>query len=166
MTEAINVAEPVRATKKSGFDITWAQLCVALLFGIIGSVFVARHLSAAPGPIVTPIMSKELANIPGKEALMLTVVYPPGGVDPVHRHNANAFVYVLEGSIVMGLKGGQEVTLKAGQTFYEGPDDLHLVGRNASSTKPARFLAVLIKDKGVPAVLPIEDLPGSRHHPG
>ena len=103
---------------------------------------------------VTPVMSKDLPNIPGKEGLMLFVEYPPGSSDPIHRHNANAFVYVLEGSIVMQVRGGQEVTLTAGQTFYEGPDDVHVVGRNASQTKPAKFVVVLVKDKGVPAVLP------------
>jgi quercetin dioxygenase-like cupin family protein len=103
---------------------------------------------------VTPIMSKDLPNLPGKEGLMLFVEYPPGSSDPIHRHNANAFVYVLEGSIVMQVKGGKEVTLTAGQTFYEGPDDVHVVGRNASQTKPAKFVVVLVKDKGVPAVLP------------
>ncbi len=163
MTESMTTAQSSRSPRKNGFDITWAQLCGALLVGIVGSVFVAQHLSAAPGPIVTAIMTKELAGIPGKEATMLSVVFPPGGVDPVHRHKAYAFVYVLEGSIVMGLKGGKEVTLQPGQTFYEGPDDLHTVGRNASSTKPAKFLALLIKDKGVPAVLPIEDLSVQPH---
>jgi quercetin dioxygenase-like cupin family protein len=103
---------------------------------------------------VMPIMSKDLPNLPGKEGLMLFVEYPPGSSDPIHRHNANAFVYVLEGSIVMQVKGEKEVTLTAGQTFYEGPDDVHVVGRNASQTKPARFVVVLVKDKGVPAVLP------------
>jgi len=103
---------------------------------------------------VTPVMSKDLPNFPGKEGLMLFVEYPPGSSDPIHRHNANAFVYVLEGSIVMQVKGAKEVTLTAGQTFYEGPDDVHVVGRNASQTKPAKFVVVLLKDKGVPAVLP------------
>jgi len=103
---------------------------------------------------VTPVMSKDLPNIPGKEGLMLFVEYPPGSSDPIHRHNADAFVYVLEGSIVMQVRGGKEVTLTAGQTFYEGPDDVHVVGRNASQTKPAKFVVVLVKDKGVPAVLP------------
>jgi quercetin dioxygenase-like cupin family protein len=103
---------------------------------------------------VTPIMSKDLPNLPGKEGLMLFVEYPPGSSDPIHRHNANAFVYVLEGSIVMQVKGGKEVTLTAGQTFYEGPDDVHVVGRNASQTKPAKFVVVLVKDKGAPAVVP------------
>ena len=103
---------------------------------------------------VTDLMSKDLPNLPGKEGLMITVDYPPGSVDPIHRHNANAFVYVLEGSIVMQVRGGQEVTLTAGQTFYEGPDDVHVVGRNASQTKPAKFVVVMVKDKGVPAVLP------------
>src|SRR5215469_15935293 len=103
---------------------------------------------------VTPIMSKDLPNLPGKEGLMLFVEYPPGSSDPIHRHNANAFVYVLEGSIVMQVRGGQEVTLTAGQTFYEGPDDVHVVGRNATQTKPAKFVVVLVKDKGAPAVVP------------
>ena len=85
---------------------------------------------------------------------MITVVYPPGAVDPVHRHNAHAFVYVLEGSIVMQVRGGKETTLTPGQTFYEGPDDIHVVGRNASQTKPAKFLVFLVKDKGAPVVIP------------
>ena len=105
---------------------------------------------------VTPLMSKDLTENPGKEALMIMVEYPPGSSDPIHRHNAHAFVYVLEGSIVMQLKGGEQVTLTPGQTFYEGPDDVHVVGRNASSTKPAKFLVLLIKDKGAPVLVPAQ----------
>jgi quercetin dioxygenase-like cupin family protein len=103
---------------------------------------------------VTTVLSKDLMDIPGKEGLMLTVEYPPGGSDPIHRHNAHAFVYVLEGSIVMQVRGGKETTLTPGQTFYEGPDDVHVVGRNASQTKPAKFLVFLMKDKGAPALVP------------
>jgi quercetin dioxygenase-like cupin family protein len=103
---------------------------------------------------VTELVSKDLTNLPGKEGLMITVVYPPGSSDPIHRHNAHAFVYVLEGSIVMQVKGGKEVTLIPGQTFYEGPDDVHVVGRNASKTKPAKFVVFLVKDKGAPVVVP------------
>ena len=105
---------------------------------------------------VTPLMSKDLTENPGKEALMIMVEYPPGSSDPIHRHNAQAFVYVLEGSIVMQVKGGEQVTLTPGQTFYEGPDDVHVVGRNASSTKPAKFLVLLIKDKGAPVLVPAQ----------
>ena len=105
---------------------------------------------------VTPLMSKDLADIPGKEALMITVEHAPGGSSAIHRHNAHAFVYMLKGSVVMQLKGGQQVTLTPGQAFYEGPDDVHLVDRNASSTEPAKFLVVLIKNKGAPAVVPAE----------
>ncbi len=105
---------------------------------------------------VTSLMSKDLPDNPGKEALMITVVHAPGGSSPVHRHNAHAFVYVLEGSVVMQVKGGKQVTLTPGQAFYEGPDDVHVVDRNASSTKPAKFLVVLIKDKGAPAVVPVK----------
>ena len=103
---------------------------------------------------VTDLMSKDLPNLPGKEGLMITVDYPPGSVDPIHRHNANAFVYVLEGTIVMQVRGGKEVALTAGQTFYEGPDDIHTVGRNASKTKPAKFVVFLVKEKGAPVFVP------------
>ena len=99
---------------------------------------------------VTPLFSKDLTDFPGKEGLMITVEYPPGGSDPIHRHNAHAFVYVLEGSIVMQVRGGKEVTLTPGQTFYEGPSDVHVVGRNASQTKPAKFVVFLVKDKALP----------------
>jgi quercetin dioxygenase-like cupin family protein len=105
---------------------------------------------------VTPLMSKDLPETPGKEALMITVEYAPGGSDPIHRHNAQAFVYVLEGTVVMQVKGGREVTLTPGQTFYEGPDDVHVVGRNASSTQPAKFLVFLVKDKGAPVLVPVK----------
>ena len=108
---------------------------------------------------VTPLMSKDLADLPGKEGLMITVVYPPGASDPIHRHNAHAFVYVLEGSIVMQVKGGKEITLTPGQTFYEGPNDIHTIGRNASSTKPAKFVVFLVKDKGAPVVVPVTTAP-------
>jgi quercetin dioxygenase-like cupin family protein len=110
----------------------------------------------AQGPKVTQLMSKDLTDIPGKEVVMITVEYAPGGADPIHRHDAQAFVYVLEGSVVMELNGGKQVTLKPGQTFYEGPDDVHTVGRNASSTEPAKFLVFFIKKKGAPILTPVE----------
>lgn len=117
--------------------------------------FLASTLMAQ-GPKVSRLMSKNLTEFPGKEGVMITVVYPPGSSDPVHRHNAYAFVYVLEGSVVMQLKGGKKVTLMPGQTFYEGPDDVHVIGRNASSTKPAKFLVFLVKDKGAPLLIPVK----------
>jgi len=112
--------------------------------------------AVAQQPKVTLLMSKDLPESPGKEAVMITVEHAPGGSNPSHRHNAHAFVYVLEGSVVMQLKGGPEVTLTPGQSFYEGPADVHVVDRNASATGPAKFLVVLIKDKGAPAVLPAQ----------
>ena len=124
------------------------KLTVVLLFLSTGTVM-------AQEAKVTSLMSKDLTEIPGREVLMITVEYPPGGADPIHRHNAHAFVYVLDGSIVMQVKGGKEVTLTPGQTFYEGPDDVHVVGRNASSTKPAKFLVFLVKDKGAPVLMPV-----------
>ena len=104
---------------------------------------------------VTSLMSKDLPESPGKEMLMILVEHAPGGSNPAHRHNAHAMVYVLEGSVVMQGKGGKEVTLAPGQSFDEGPDDVHVVDRNASSTKPAKFLVVLIKNKGAPALVPV-----------
>lgn len=105
---------------------------------------------------VTPLVSKDLSRVPGAELSMITVEYAPGGADPVHTHHAQALVYVLEGSIVMQVRGGEPVTLTAGQTFYEGPDDVHVVGRNASQTAPARFLVFLVKDKGAPILVPVK----------
>jgi quercetin dioxygenase-like cupin family protein len=110
----------------------------------------------AQQPKVTPLISKDLTDNPGKEVLMITVEHAPGESIPIHRHNAQAFVYVLEGSVVMQMKGGKQVTLTPGQTFYEGPNDVHVVDRNASSTKPAKFLVLLIKNKGAPAVVPVK----------
>ncbi|MBS1850450.1 MAG: cupin domain-containing protein [Acidobacteria bacterium] len=103
---------------------------------------------------VTELLAKDFQDLPGKEGVLLTVEYPPGAVDPIHRHNAHGFIYVLEGSIVMRVKGGKEMTLTAGQTFYEGPQDVHVVGRNASQTQPARFIVFLVKNKFAPVLVP------------
>ena len=127
--------------------MTSTKLVLALVC-LISSTLVAQEAKVAE------LMSKDLANLPGKEGVMITVEYPPGSSDPIHRHNAHAFVYVLEGSIVMQVRGGKEVTLTPGQTFYEGPDDVHVIGRNASKTKPAKFVVFLVKDKGAPIVTP------------
>jgi quercetin dioxygenase-like cupin family protein len=123
---------------------------------LVAALLCAGGRLAAQEAVVTPLMTKALADIPGKEALMITVEYPPGSKDAVHRHNAHAFVYVLDGSIVMQVKGGKPVTLTPGQTFYEGPDDVHVVGRNASTTRPARFLVLLLKNQGTPVLVPAQ----------
>jgi quercetin dioxygenase-like cupin family protein len=128
----------------------------ALLLGCAGNAKRTRLDTAPAEGVVTELMTKTLADLPGKEATMITVVYAPGGADPAHRHDAHTFVYVLEGSIVMGVKGGQEVTLRPGQTFYEAPDDIHTVSRNASSTEPAKFLVLQIKPEGAPVLIPLE----------
>jgi quercetin dioxygenase-like cupin family protein len=127
--------------------MTFRKLILALVCLMPGTL-VAQEAK------VTELMSKDLTEFPGKEGLMITVEYPPGSVDPIHRHNAHAFVYVLEGSIVMQVRGGKEVTLAPGQTFYEGPDDVHVVGRNASKTKPAKFVVFFVKEKGAPVLVP------------
>ncbi len=131
----------------------WLLFVILLL---IPGTLVAQQPAAsqAPQASVTSLTSKDLPEFPGKEVLMITVDYPPGSVDPIHRHNAHAFIYVLEGSIIMQVKGGKEVTLTPGQTFYEGPNDIHVVGRNASTTKPAKFVVFFIKEKGAPVLVP------------
>jgi len=123
---------------------------IILVLSLISGTLTAQEAK------VTRLMSKDLKDFPGKEGLMIKVEYPPGATDPIHRHNAHAFVYVLEGSIVMQLKGGKEVTLTPGQTFYEGPDDVHIVGRSADKTKPAKFVVFLVKDKGAPVLVPVK----------
>src|SRR5262250_2666786 len=127
--------------------MTFTKLILALAC-LMSSTLVAQEAK------VTELMSKDLPEFPGKEGVMITVEYPPGSVGPIHRHNAHAFVYLLEGSIVMQVKGGKEVTLKPGDTFYEGPDDVHTVGRNASKTEPAKFVVFFVKDKGAPVLIP------------
>jgi quercetin dioxygenase-like cupin family protein len=131
------------------------QLGISLASVALGAL-VIPSANADDGAVIAPLISKDLADIPGKEMLMITVTYPPGYAGSVHRHDAHSFIYVLEGSVVMGVKGGKEVTLKPGQTFYEGPTDVHTVGRNASTTQPAKLVVVLVKKKGADVVLPAE----------
>jgi quercetin dioxygenase-like cupin family protein len=128
-----------------------AAICVILFLSP------ALRAEATDEVKVTDLMTIALENVPGKEGTMITVEYAPGGADPVHRHNASAFVYVLEGSIEMQMKGGEKVTLHPGDTFYEDPEGTHLVGKNASNTKPAKFLVFLVKEKGAPILTPVNE---------
>ena len=120
----------------------------------IACLLAAQIAPAAPPAEVKEVTSKPFPDIPGKEGLVLLVTYPPGAADEIHRHNAHAFVYVLEGSIVMQLRGAEPVTVKAGESFYEGPNDVHIVGRSASDSKPAKFVVFLVKNQGAPAFIP------------
>ena len=126
------------------------KIILVVLLSLIGGTLMAQE------PKVASLMSKDLKEFPGKELLMITVEHAPGGSTPIHRHNAHAMLYVLEGSVVQQVKGGKEVTLTPGQTFYEGPNDIHVVDRNASKTQPAKFVVFLIKDKGAPALVPVK----------
>jgi quercetin dioxygenase-like cupin family protein len=126
------------------------KIILVVLLSLITGTLMAQEAKVAS------LMSKDLKDFPGKEGLLITVEYPPGASDPIHRHNAHAFVYVLEGSIVMQLKGGKQVTLKPGETFYEGPDDVHIVGRSANNTQPAKFIVFLVKDNGAPVLVPVK----------
>ena len=130
------------------------EITLALLLGCLTSVAVPAL--AGPEAIVKPLVAKDLPESQGKEGVMILVEYPPGASDPIHRHNAHAFVYVLEGSVVMQLRDATEVTLSPGQTFYEGPNDVHIVGRNASNTQPAKFVVFLVKNQGAPILEPVK----------
>jgi quercetin dioxygenase-like cupin family protein len=123
---------------------------------LIVCLFVGFAIAAenAPAAKVTPIMTRDLEGIAGKEMLVLVVEYPPGGVSQPHRHNASVFVYVLEGAVTMQVAGNAPVTLKPGETFYEAPGDVHVTSANASSSAPAKFLVYMVKEKGAPASTP------------
>ena len=142
----IRAAEPVGLLRLT--------LIVCTLIAALGVDLAMAATTEPKEAKVTELMSKDLTDLPGKEGLMLLIEYPPGSTDPIHRHNAHGFIYVLEGSIVMQVRGGKEVTLTAGQTFYEGPEDVHVVGRNASQTKPAKFVVFFVKDKGAAVLVP------------
>jgi quercetin dioxygenase-like cupin family protein len=126
------------------------KIIMVVLLSLIAGTLMAQEVK------VTSLMSKIMTDVSGKEGLMITVEYPPGGSDPIHRHNAHAFLYVLEGSVVMQVKGGKQVTLTPGQTFYEDSNDVHIVGRNASKTQPAKFVVFLVKDKDAPVLVPVK----------
>lgn len=121
-----------------------------ILFGL----FMAAGSVSAESAQVTPLITKELKGLTGKEAVVVTVDYAPGASDTIHRHHAHVFVYVLEGAVVMQVKDGKQVTLGPGQTFYESPDEVHTVSRNASETKPAKFLVFFVKDQETPLLSP------------
>jgi quercetin dioxygenase-like cupin family protein len=127
---------------------------IAVQSAVVGMLCLLAASAIAEEAKVNPIMTKDLTGLTGKEGTMLMVEYAPGGSSERHKHNANTFVYVLEGSIVMQVEGGKEVTLSPGQTFYESPTDIHSVSKNASSTQPAKFLVFMVKEKGAPLVLP------------
>jgi len=148
--------QPAPASNLSGkVGKVVALLLCGIVFATLSKVTMTMAATTEPKEAkVTELFSKDLIDLPGKEGLMLLIEYPPGSSDPIHRHNAHGFIYVLEGSIVMQVRGGKEVTLTPGQTFYEGPEDVHVVGRNASQTKPAKFVVVFVKDKGAPVLVP------------
>jgi quercetin dioxygenase-like cupin family protein len=155
------VAQPVHESNP-GYDSAGCkrnsggeQLMASLKITLVLALLVNSTLMAQEAKVTT-LMSKDLTEFPGKEGMMIIVEYPPGSSDPVHRQNAHAFLYVLEGSVVMQVKGGKEVTLTPGQSFYEGPNDVHVVGRNASQTKPAKFVVFLVKDKSAPVLVPVK----------
>ena len=131
-----------------------SRILVAALLLVAFGASGTEPAGSPPPAKVTTIFTKPLPEYPGKEGLVITVDYLPGGASPLHHHDAHAFVYVLEGSLVMQVEGGEEVTLLPGQAWTESPNDVHTVSRNASQDKPAKFLVVLLKDADKPAVIP------------
>ncbi len=148
----MNTETKLQSSTKSS-AIRWRRLAILQIILLLSCAITSAP--AAESAKVTELMTRSLAGCPGKEVTMITVDYPPGSKDPVHRHNAATFVYVLEGSIVMQMRGGKRVTLHPGQTFYEDPKGIHEVGENASKTKPAKFVVVLVKEKGAPLLIPV-----------
>jgi quercetin dioxygenase-like cupin family protein len=144
MMSAILNATRLRPTLRCGLVAPW----------LVGVPLLSMACASAPTVNVTPLVSKPLPELPGKQGEMILVEFGPGASDPVHRHHAHGFVYVIEGSVVMQVRGGEAVTLTPGQTFYESPDDVHVVGRNASSTTPAKMLVFLVKDESAPLLVP------------
>jgi quercetin dioxygenase-like cupin family protein len=157
---------PIERQERSAAQATGEAMrtrSLAIRAGISGAITVAllvvSAMSRASGgapPQVTDLLTRPLADVPGKEVTMITVDYPPGGKDPVHRHDASAFIYVLEGTIEMQMEGAEKVTLHPGQTFYEDPKGVHLVGRNTSDTEPAKFVVFLVKNRGAPILIPVD----------
>lgn len=127
------------------------RVCALTVLMLLAGGFCLSADSSSAATLAKTLMSRDLAGVPGKEVLMLTVEYPPGGASMPHRHDANVFVYVLEGSFATQVDGGERQTLTPGQTFYESPTDIHRVSANASATKPAKILVLMVKDKGKPA---------------
>lgn len=148
------VNKPARRSGRREQFIASSKRMLVLAFLITNTLIIAKPLMAEE--TITPIMSHDLAGVSGKQVLMYTVAFPPGFSSPVHRHNAQVSVYVLEGSVVMQVKGGKELTLGPGQSFYENPNDIHVVSRNASTSKPAKFLVFLINKKDAPLVIPVK----------
>ena len=132
-----------------------AVALASLLFVPVGEVVQAEE-PKKEATTVKQLLAQDLAGMPGKEAVMLAVEYPPGGASLPDRNDADVFVYVLEGSIVTQVDGKAPVTLRAGETFHESPTDFRRTSANASSTHPAKFLMFMVKDKGKPAIRPVD----------
>lgn len=127
------------------------RLLTAFLLTSLSTASIAQQASAKG------VFQTDLPDIDGREAIILEVVYPPGVASASHRHNAHTFVYVLEGTVEMQVAGGELKKLTAGQTFYETPNDIHSVSRNASETEPAKILVFFIKKKDAPISEPADD---------
>lgn len=130
---------------------------IAMGAALVMTVFGATGQAADPKPaVVKPLLTEPLSGVPGKEVTVLTVEYLPGGASAPHRHDADVFVYVLEGALVMQVDGKEPVTVRKGETFRESPKDIHRQSRNASKTEPAKFVVFVVKDRDKPVTRPLE----------
>ena len=141
---------------KTVFRSMTLTVCAATLGALVSGSALAADANDA---VVKPLLQQDLAGIPGKEVVMITVEYLPGGASMPHRHDAEVFVYVLEGSLLMQVDGKPPVTLGPGQTFHESPADVHRQSANASKTAPAKFVVFILKDKGKPVTTPVASKP-------
>jgi quercetin dioxygenase-like cupin family protein len=121
----------------------------------LGATVLVSGADAGTGRATT-LMVKELPDLAGKDGMVEVVDFAPGEVSQPHRHNADLFVYILEGAIVTQVEGEAPKNLKAGDVFYEAPKDVHVVSRNASATKPAKLLVFYVKDKGSPPTVLVQ----------
>jgi len=128
-----------------------------LAFLVISGFICSVSAQTPPRSVGKDLMVKELPDLAGKEALVRANTYPPGSSNPPHRHDAHVFLHILEGQLIVQLKGGQPVTLNAGDTYYEAPSDIHVMSRNPSATVPVKALIFMVKDKGAPATTLVKE---------
>jgi len=141
--------------------VNLAMAASAAFWSLTPTAHAANAAAPPPDAVVHRLMTRDLIGAAGKEILLLTVEYVAAGASLPHRHDAQVFVYVLDGAVRMQIEGGAPVTLGPGDTLYEGPNDVHTVSANASRTKPARILVFIVKDKGAPVSSPV----GSQERP-
>jgi quercetin dioxygenase-like cupin family protein len=124
---------------------------------LIPAIASAQTAGAAPQSSRKVLMTKDLADFPGKEALVYLIDYPPGTNNLPHRHDAHVFLHILSGQLNAQVKGGELTVLNPGDTYYESPNDIHIVSRNPSSTTPAKAILFMVHNKGAALSTPVKE---------